>query len=419
MSDYQDDVIVLGGGAIGVSAAYYLRKHGYSVTLVERDRVGQACSWGNAGLISPSHFIPLAAPGVIGKGLKWMLDAESPFYIKPRFSWDLWRWLWHFRGACTHRAVRQHAPPLNGLLERSRDLFAELSSDLRTNFGYSEKGVVMLCQTEKALEEEKKAMTVGRELGIDIQLLSQDELNSLEPNLRIDAIGGLFFPRDAHLEPAVFVQSLTQHIREMGVKILENTEAFYFKSSNGGDVTFMTSQGIFSSKKVVVALGSWSPELMESLNIRLPVQPGKGYSITLDDPPIRTQTPFILVDVRVAVTPMLGKLRLAGTMELSGLNLQIRERRVRAMIRNTARYFPDFDPSKIPVVERWTGMRPLSPDGLPFIGAFEGHPNILAATGHSMLGITLAPGTGKLIAEMVDGGPTSVRAEAFQPNRFG
>jgi D-amino-acid dehydrogenase len=419
MSDFRDDVIILGGGAIGACTAYYLRKMGISVTLIERDRIGEACSSGNAGLISPSHYIPLAAPGVIRKGLRWMMDPESPFYIRPRWSWDLFRWLLRFRAACTETRVRQSASALHGILQLSRSLFAEYAREHPNDFGYAERGLLTVCQTQEGLEEEKHAAAVGRELGVDVRLLDADGIRQIEPDVRVNAIGGLFYPEDAHLEPASFMRNLKERLVASGVNIMEDTEAFYFKTSTDRGVDLMTSQGVCSARTIVLALGSWSPALMGSLNVSLPVQAGKGYSITLDHLPLKMNTPFILAEARVVLTPMAGKLRLAGTMELSGVNLTIRPRRVQAIISSAARYFPDFNPESVRALPAWTGMRPLSPDGLPIIGRFSKHPNIIAATGHSMLGITLAPATGKLISEMLADRPTSVPLMPFSPARFG
>lgn len=418
MSDFKDDVMILGGGAVGACTAYYLKKHGISVTLIERDRIGEACSSGNAGLISPSHYIPLASPGVITKGIRWLMDPGSPFYIQPRWSWDLFRWLLRFRSACSESRVRRSAPALHSLLQLSRSLISEYAREHPNDFGYAENGLLTVCQTEEGLAEEKHAAEVGRELGIDVRVLDVDGIRQIEPDVRVNAIGGLFYPQDAHMEPAYFMRNLKDRLVDMGVTIMEDTEAFYFKTSTERGVDLMTSQGVCSARHVVVALGSWSPGLMGSLNVSLPVQPGKGYSITLDHQPLKMKTPFILAEARVVLTPMAGKLRLAGTMELSGINLDIRPRRVQAIVDSAARYFPDFNPDSVRTYPAWTGMRPLSPDGLPFIGHFAKYPNIIAATGHSMLGMTLAPATGKLITEIISGVPTSVPTAPFSPTRF-
>ncbi len=415
----QTDVLIIGGGAIGVCAAYYLWKNGVKVALLEKGEICSGCSYGNSGLIVPSHIVPLAAPGMIARGLKWMFDSESPFYLKPRCDFDFISWLWKFNAACTNRRAQKSIPVLHQLLQASAALFDELAHAKLFDFGFAKKGLLQLYLTAKEFHADRAAVERARQMGLQVSEFDADQIHELEPNLRTRAFGGIYHHEDAQLDPASFVRHLSDYLARQGVAMHTQTEILKFEASGNRLTAVQTSRGAIAAKEFVLAGGAWSTQLLKPLQINLPLQAGKGYSITMPAPERKTNTPIILVEARVGITPMNGKLRFAGTMELAGLDLSINQRRVAAILKAVPKYFPDWNPmNQIDSAEIWAGLRPCTPDGLPYIGRFAKYSNLIAATGHAMLGITLAPATGKLVSEIVLGKRPAISLEALRCERF-
>lgn len=410
------DVVIIGGGAIGLSSAYYLVEKGISVTLIEREQPGMGCSLGNAGLISPSHFVPLAAPGLLKKGLKWMFDPEGPFWIHPRLDFELLHWLWNFYRASREHNMRQRIPVLKDLLYSSLGLFKDLGSN--HDFDLAQKGLLVLHDTPEGEMDNRHESELASEVGVPTKLLNQEELRALEPGIPIHATGALYFPEDGHLFPLKFVEILRDRVLDMGGVILSETNAVRFVALNGRVSEVETTKGLVSGKEFVLAAGSWSPGFMKNLGIRLPVQAGRGFSVNVSKGKYAPKIPFICNEARLAITPMGDEIRVAGTLELSGLDLSVSERRVRAIMRNTNRYMGPLDFSGVDVAKAWSGLRPCSPDGLPYIGRFNHFSNLTAATGHAMLGISLAPITGKLVSEILSGEKPRVDISLLKPERF-
>jgi D-amino-acid dehydrogenase len=413
----QRDVLVIGAGVIGVCSAYYLQKAGRRVTIVERDEVCSGSSYGNAGWIVPSHSVPLAAPGAVLKGLRWMFNPESPFYIKPRLDLDLLKWLLRFRAAANERAVRRSLPVLCGLSNASLALYQKLVVDEALDCHYEQTGLMGLYKTDRGYEVGIEEARVLEEFGIPTRVLSSSEVVEMAPAVRSDLAGGIFFDDDAHLKPDDFVNGLASRFQEQGGEILTGTKVRGFELAGRRIESVETSRGGFHPDKVVLAAGAWSPGVARDLKLKLPVQPAKGYSITFDALDGVIPFPIMLAEARMGVTPLGPRMRLAGTLELSGINLDIKDRRVDALRRGPARYFNS-------VLERtneqvWCGMRPLSPDGLPIIGVPGGVSNLIVATGHSMTGVTQGPATGKLVSEIATGEATIIDPTPVSPRRFG
>lgn len=411
-------VIIIGGGVIGICTAYYLWKEGVSVTVIEKEDVGSGCSFGNAGYVSPSHFIPLASPGIIAKGLRWMLNPVSPFYIKPRLSADLISWVWKFRGAASPVRASRAMPVLANMNLASAGLYKELANVNGLDFGFKNNGLFMLYNTDKGEKEELETASKAKRIGIEARPLSREEINKLDPGIRTHARGGVYYPQDCHMEPARFVQGLGKYIEQNGVKILSSTTVLGFEKSNGRITAVRTSGGDVSAEEIVLAGGSWSPGIVQDLHIKLPVQPAKGYSVTIEKPPRKMSIPAILAEAKVAITPMGEKLRFAGTLELAGHDLSINTRRVHAILNAVPRYLSDINPADYMSIQPWAGLRPCSPDGLPFIGRFTEFSNLIAATGHAMLGLSLGPITGKLVSEVITRKPPTINLDLLQPDRF-
>ena len=405
-------VIVLGSGAIGLCCAHYLHGEGLEVTIVDRDAPGMGCSWGNAGMLTPSHFVPLAAPGMVAQGLKWMFDGASPFYIRPRLDLDLMRWLWHFNRAATPARMERAMPLLRDMSQTSLGLFHELAP---MDFGLMEQGLVMYFNSEKGRRGCLHEIELAHRIGVEARLLDVPQLRELEPEARVKALGGVFFPGDAQLDPGLFSAAMTANLAQKGVTFLRK-EGRGFRLESGRLRALRTDEGDLAADTFILAAGCWSALLAKEAGLPLPLQAGKGYSFDYAEPPLGLRLPSILTEARVAMTPMGGRLRIAGTMELAGVDLRINPVRVEAIRRAVPRYFEVEMPAAPDPV--WSGLRPCSPDGLPFIGPFTKVPNLIAATGHAMLGITLAPITGRLVADLVTGRKPSLEMDLLSPDRF-
>jgi D-amino-acid dehydrogenase len=411
-------ILIVGGGVIGLCTAYYAQLQGHEVTVVDRgSRHDEGCSSGNAGLVVPSHFIPLAAPGMVAKGLKWMLSPESPFYVRPRLDPDLWNWGWKFYQNANDHHVNRSAPLLRDLNRASLNCFESLASSL-PDFGFMKKGVVMLCTSEKTLEEESHTAELAHALGMKAEILDKAATERLEPNMKMNIAGSVYFPDDAHLSPHLFMKNLKEYLERSGVRFLWETEVTGWMMDRNHIEGTRTSHGILTADEYVLCGGSWSPGIINNLNINLPIQAGKGYSLTMPDPPYLPSIPSILVEARVAVTPMGKSLRFGGTMEITGMNTEINPSRIRGILKSVPKYYPDFSPAMFQNIKPWCGLRPCSPDGLPYIGRFRHYSNLSAATGHAMMGVSLGPITGKLLSEVLSGQPASISIEALSPDRY-
>ena len=412
------DVLVIGGGVIGVCAAYYLAQSGRSVTLVERDEIGAGASYGNSGLLVPSHAVPLAAPGVMLKGIKWMFNSTSPFYIKPRFSLSLLSWLWKFRGACTKGHLRRAAPLIRDLSLASLDLYDNLAALDGLEFGFQRKGLLALCNSSEGLEELGKEVEILRGIGLDAVLLSPEETAEREPDVRLDIVGAACYSQDAHLTPDLFVNGLAAHLEANGTEVVPHAEVIDVVVDHGHVNTVCTTRGDFAPREVVLSAGSWSSEIGRRLGLRLPIQPAKGYHVTFKKPAVGPNTPMILSEAKVGVGPMVGKLRFAGTLELCGLDMGINRRRVNAILKAIPTYMPQLDPNEMELMEIWRGLRPCSPDGLPFIGRPRNLSNLVVAAGHATIGVSLGPITGKLVADIIGGTNPPIDLSALAVDRF-
>jgi D-amino-acid dehydrogenase len=413
-----DSVIVVGGGVVGLCAAYYAMRSGRRVTVLERGAPDRdACSFGNAGMIVPSHIVPLAAPGMPGLGLRMMRDPESPFSLRLRADPDLWRWAWEFFRASNASHVARSAPPLRDLHLESLRLYEELAADL-DDFGFTRRGIVQLCETEEALHEEAKAAQLAQSLGIPASVIDSVECAKLNPGLRVSAAGGIYYPKDAHLAPQHLMDAMERALAAGGAEIRWGQEIRGFRARPGRVESVRTAQGEIAADAFVLAAGVWSSDLAQELGLRLPLMGGKGYSFTLPHPMKNLTTPALLIEARVAVTPMGPSLRFGGTMEITRPDLSVDPARAGGILRSIPRYFPDFSPQDFRGIPVWSGLRPLSPDGLPYLGPFERFSNLYAATGHAMMGVSLAPATGRLLAGMMAGEEAVLDPLPFRPDRY-
>jgi len=414
------DVIIIGGGAVGLCCAYYLWKKGCTVTVIDRGNPELASSSRNAGLIVPSHFIPLASPGVIKKGIKWMFSPESPFYIRPRLSANLASWLLKFRNACSEKKASHSMIVLRDLTATSKELYEEMVKVEDMEFGFESRGLIMLHKTKEGEQENLRMTDMASDINVEAQFLGAEEIQQLEPKLKLNTSGGVFFPQDSHLEPLKFLMEMKSCLRKNGVVFEEGLEVTKLTSFNGKISGVQANSKSFSAEEIVLAAGAWSQKLLSDINLRILLEPAKGYSITFNNLAEKPRIPFLLTEAKVAVTPIGERLRFAGTLELAGLDSTINQRRVMAILKAVPGYFADMDISKLTSENGkiWAGFRPCTPDGLPYIGRFSTINNLTIATGHAMLGMTLAPVTGKLISELIIENRPSFDLQPLNPERF-
>ena len=411
-------ILIIGGGVIGLCVAHSCVLRGHRVTIVDRNpQRRDGCSFGNAGMVVPSHFIPLAAPGMVRLGLKWMWHPESPFYVKPRVSWDLLSWGWKFWRAATKAHVARCAPLLRDLQWASRAGFEELAA-AGHEFSLVTKGLAMLCQSPHTLEEESKTAAHARALGLAAEVLDAKQMAALEPGVTMDIAGAIYFPGDCQLSPGRFMQSMEAWLAQRGGEFHWETEVTGFAREGRRLAAVQTSRGAMAADEIVLAGGAWSSLLARELGLRIPMQAGKGYSLTLTQPRQLPQICAILAEARVAVTPMDGTLRFGGTMEIAGLNENITARRVQGIIKAAVKYYPKFRAEDFAGIQPWRGLRPCSPDGMPYMGRTGKFANLVIATGHAMMGLSLAPATGRLMAQVIDGAKPDFDLSLLSPDRF-
>ena len=417
-------ITIIGGGIIGLFSAYYLVKAGYKVEIIDQSDGVDGCSHGNAGMVVPSHFIPLAAPGMLEKGIKWMFDAESPFYVKPRLNWDLVRWGYQFYKSATQKKVNEAIPALRDFGLLSKQLYHDVAQENAFSFNYEEKGLLMLCKSHETWEEEAKVAEIANQIGIKAHVVGSSEIQKLEPTAGVDALGGVFYSGDAHLSPNLLVKQLRSYLEKEGVVFMFTTQVEDVVVSNQEISSLVLRKGeestLHSVQELVVAGGAWSSTLAKKMNFFMPLQAGKGYSVSLSQKEAqRIQIPSILLEARVAVTPMGEEtIRFGGTMEIGGAPNEIDMRRVKGIIQSIPKYYRNYSISMPKKEEVWHGLRPCAPDGLPYVGKLKTLKNVIIASGHAMMGLSLAPATGLIVSELIEDKKPSIELELYQPERF-
>src|SRR5687767_2439828 len=419
-------ITIIGGGIIGLSSALYLNRAGWTVTVIDKGDFTDNCSYGNCGYICPSHFIPLATPGIVKQGLKWMWNSKSPFYVQPRFDWNLVNWGLKFIRSSTKDHVATAAIPLRDIAIISKKEYEDWLTLPGFDFAYQQKGLLEIFQTETGEEHARHTVEKAHELGLsDTKLLSKEELQAMEPHTRINGLGAILFNCDAHCYPNKLMQQLIAYLKQQGVKLIPNEEVTGFEKGTkkiNKVYTVNSADGkknVFDADEIIVATGSWGRETAKLLGTRIPMMPGRGYSVTLEDSPYKVNYPAVLLEGRAAITPMDGnKIRFGGTMEITSHKTPPRMNRVQGILDAVRRFYPDFDVALPPQEKIWYGYRPCSADGLPYIGRIKKYNNVTICTGHSMLGLSLGAGSGKLVDEIISNKPASINIDAFRPGRF-
>ena len=410
-------IVIIGGGIVGLSTAYFLQKDGHQVTVIDKSDITSGASFVNAGYITPSHIIPLASPGKIAQGIKWMFNSSSPFYMKPRWDIDFFKWSWYFHRSSTKEKVEKAIPFIKDINLLSRELFEDIkaSGDLG-DFQLERKGLLMLYKTEKSYQHELEIAQKASHLGLEMKDLNKSELARIEPNVKIDAEGAIHYECDGHTTPTEIMPKLLAFLERSGVVIRRNEEVSDLSFKNGEIHQVITKQSAYDADEVVLAAGSWSGELSKKLHIKLPLQAGKGYRINVARD-LNITMPAILMESSIAVTPMQGFTRFAGTMEFSGINTKIRKERVLTIANGVKKFYPELEIEQAEIDTAQSGMRPVTPDGLPYIGRSSKIKNLTFATGHAMMGWSLGPATGKLVSEIIGERKTAMNISAFNPSR--
>lgn len=416
MSD-KCDVLIIGGGSIGLHCAYYLLQAGRKVTIVDSANIADGSSTGNAGHIVPSHIIPLAAPGVITQTIKWLLrPSTSPFAMQLSCAPEYLRWLYRFARSCNQGNVDRALAPLHALGTLSAQNYTQIIADEGIVCNYLQEGLLFLYREGGAFAAAEKEAALLRSHGVAATLIEQQELRRLEPAVTEAVLGGILYPEDASLDPGLFLTQLAARLRVLGAEVHEHCPVQQLRVSNKRVCGVMTGCGEFFPEEIVLAAGSWSPEVVKGLQMKLLVQAAKGYSITMAAPSKTFRHALLLGEQRIAATPMGELLRFTGRLELSALDRTVSHRQTEAIM-GAARDYLNF-PRQPEAVTTWAGLRPTSPDGLPIIGRSELYHNLVLATGHAMLGLSLGPGTGQLVAEIIGGQKPLVAPGAFSPSRF-
>ncbi|HRI80330.1 MAG TPA: FAD-dependent oxidoreductase, partial [Cyclobacteriaceae bacterium] len=360
----------------------------------------------------------LASPGMIAKGIRWMFDRHSPFYVRPGLSTDLLRWGYQFYRHTTQAHVERSIPALKELSLFSKELYRHWAKDLPFDFGYGERGLLMLYQKKETEHEEKEVVQLVNKFGVEAHILTQEEIQKMEPDVRVKARGGVFYPGDTHLTPQILMTNLILFLKSNGVVFRSGVEVTGCITAEGKVQKIKSSEEEFETDAVVIAAGSWSGALASQLGITLPMQAGKGYSFTIPEVEKNIRIPSIFLEARVAVTPMGNDLRFGGTMEIAGVNHAIDMRRVKGIVDSIPSYYPEMKVGMPSVDKVWHGLRPCSPDGLPYIGRLNKFRNVIMASGHAMMGLSLGPGTGKLVSQILLEETPEVSLASFNPERY-
>lgn len=411
-------VVIVGGGVSGLFSAFYLTKLKYKVTIIDNANFSFGCSHGNAGLVVPSHIIPLAAPGIIPKAIKWMFNSHSPFSFHPKLNKDFISWCLNFLKNSNEANVNRSIIPIRDISFLSSELYTDLATEFENSFDYDSKGLLMLYKSDRTAEEEISLAERASQYGIKTNILSKDDLKKLDPGCDYDILGGVHYLSDSHLTPSILMQNLIHYLKSNNVELISGESITNIKLANNKIQSISSDKNEYKADDFVFSSGVWTSELLKKIKLNIPLMAGKGYSFTVPRKKNFPTFPSILVDARVAVTPMGQNLRIAGTMEIDSINKKISLNRIKGMVNSFNEYYPNLN-MNIPQKENvWYGLRPCSPDGLPYIGKSESYKNLFIASGHALLGLSLGPATGKLISEVINGSPSSIELKAFSIDRY-
>lgn len=415
MQKKEVDILIVGAGIIGTSIGAELSRRGARVCVIDKGTVGKGCSYGNAGWMTPCFSMPLPMPGMFLKSLKWLMDPQSPLYIKPSFSADLVSWLLQFMKAMNETQARRAVECLVVLSQKSLSEYEKLGQKY-PEIRFQQKGLLMVSRTQAGVDAAVEELNYVKTVGVPGRVLNSDDIQAMEPALKAPLLGGVYFNQEAMAEPYQVVQAMAKEIRAHGGEILENTEMHDLVINNNQVEKVLTSQGEIKARQVVIATGSWSKSLGKLLRLRVPILGGKGYAMIVPPLEKQPQYPMMLVEKKIAVTPRQNSLRIAGTLELVDQDFSITQKRVENIKRGAREFL--YLPEELQIQELWAGLRPCTPDGVPLIGYHKTLSNMMIAAGHQMLGLQSGAGTGLLVADLLEGKTPFVDTKVLDANRF-
>jgi D-amino-acid dehydrogenase len=412
-----ESAIVVGAGIVGIACAHYLNRRGMRVTVIDRASVAGACSYGNCGYICPSHVPPLTEPGAIAVALKSLFQPQSPFRVKPSLSPSLWNWMWQFGKRCNSAQVLWAGKHLQAILDASLLEYRHLIAEHQFDCEWQDDGLLYVFATKHGMEEFAETDRMLTEhFGVAAKRIEGADLTAFDPGLRSGLVGAFHYPGDCSVRPDLLNQAWCRLLRENGVEVVEDCELREIGRGVDRVTRLMTSRGEFTADRFVFAMGAWSTHWSQQLDCHIPIQPGKGYSVTLTRPDACPRYPMLFPEKKVGVSPFQHGMRLGSMMEFVGYDASIPERRIQ-QLRDAARpYLVASVDGK--ACETWFGWRPMTWDSLPIIGPVPGLHNGFLATGHNMLGMSLAPATGRLIAEIICGEKPHLDTTPYSPARF-
>lgn len=411
------DVVVVGSGVIGLACAHYLQRAGLSVTVIDKGTLAGECSQGNCGYICPSHVLPLTEPGAFKTALRSLFRPNDPFRVKPRLSPALWNWMWQFARRCHHQQMLTAGRALKAILDASLTEYKQLVRQEQLACEWTEKGLLYVLRTEHGWREFASTdRFLTEHFGVTARQISGRELPDFDPTLKPGLAGAFWYEGDASLRPDQLNATWIQRLRERGVRFVEHCELLGLERQNGHVVQLKTSQGNMPLRRLVIAAGALSARLSTMLGCRIPIEPGKGYSVTMERPTVCPKYPMLFPEHRVGVSPFEHGYRLGSMMEFVGFDTSIPKHRIQLLRDSAVPYL--IDPIGPGRPETWYGWRPMTWDSLPIIGAIPQLSNAYLATGHNMLGMSLATSTGRLISELMLQQPPHIDPTPFSPKRF-
>lgn len=412
-------IVVVGGGVIGAACAGALSQIGAPVLLLDKGAFGEGCSYGNCGLVSPSHLLPLSRPETIWRGLASLLKRNAPLQFRFQTRSHFWKWLWRFARSCNHAGMLQAGHARQVLLDRSRVLYEEMfRSGFFQDCDWVPGGTRVVFRSKAAWDgfAETDAF-LSREFGLQATPLSEEELSQREPSLRTGLAGAWEYSGDAHLRPDKLMNAWKQRLLESGVRIREHCELFSLEFTDDEITSVVTTAGRLEIDHLIFCTGAWSPLLQKQLRKRIPIEPGKGYSITLGRPSAMPVSPLIFEEHHIAMTPFQEGVRIGSTMEFTGYDKRIRTARLKLLTDGANAYLRE-PIQESTIEEKWYGFRPMSADEVPLIGRVPGLQNAWMAAGHGMLGISMAPSTAQLLTELLTGKHPHVDPFPYRLERF-
>jgi D-amino-acid dehydrogenase len=417
MHSKQYDVCIIGGGIIGLFCAYFLSEEGKSVVILDKGPKENASSHANCGLISPSHITPLNSLELIWKSLGWLLQKDAPFYIKPQWNTHFVQWMLGFIWNTNKKQVQRSMQGRNQILQSSRNLYEQLIEQEKIDCQWSKDGALLVFKTKKEFEKFEKTVKAHRPYGIDAESITGNELVEKEPSLREDLYGGWYYDNDAWLKPNELIAGLQKILQKNDVTFFDGYSVDFFNQNKNGKIIAVESKdGSVSSDQFILATGAWAPLFEKQLGLKIPILPGKGYSITMKPPEITPKIPCFFMERKVVATPWKDAYRLGSTMEFNGYDLTLNQRRLNALKSGAAEYLKT--PFTEEIYEEWCGLRPMSIDGLPIIDQSPKHKNLWLACGHGMLGLSMGASTGKLVSEMLLDKKPHINPAPYSISRF-